>query len=125
MKVKEGDVIEFLAISWNEPQWEFDHPTLVLKPVIRYSPNGTSPETMIEDLAIDLACGYDIQNEDVSEEFKWRRWDLKRISKIAEDILEGKDVWKTKKRSVIKQEIKFFNDFEDELDFQILESKEM
>lgn len=125
MKVKEGDVIEFLAISWDEPGWEFDHPTLVLKPVIEYSPNGTSPETMIEDMAIDLACGDDIQDEDISEEFKWREWDIKKIYKIAEDILNGKDVWKNKKRHVIRQEIKFFNDWEDELDFRILESKEV
>lgn len=47
MKVKNKDVVEFIALEWHEPQWEFDHPTVILSPIIQYSPNGTSAETTV------------------------------------------------------------------------------
>lgn len=107
-KIKNGDIVEFLAISWNEPQWEFDYPTVVLKPVIRYSPNGTSPDGMIEDLALDMCCDGKIMNEDVSEEFKWRKWQLRTLNKVAKERLNGKDTWKSKIREVVYKKIRFF-----------------
>lgn len=107
MQVKNGDVVEFLAIAWNEPQWEFDYPCVVLSPCIEYSPNGEHPEKMIEDMAIDFTCG-EVEDEDVSNEFEWRGWKLSTLKKVCKDRLSGKDTWKTKIRLVVKQKIKFF-----------------
>lgn len=123
MKVKEGDILEFLAISWNEPQWEFDHPTVILQPIIEYSSNGIDPETMIENLAIDLCCNEDVVDEDVSEEFEWRRWKLSTLKRVAKEKLQGKDIWKTKIREVIKQKIKFIKDENNDLSFEVIETK--
>jgi hypothetical protein len=108
MKVKNGDVVTFLAISWDEPQWDFDYPTVVLEPCISYSPNGNAPESMIEDMAISLCCGDDLEDENVSEEFDWRGWKIPTIHKAAKAALQGKDVWKTKLRELVKQDIQFF-----------------
>ncbi len=123
MKVKNGDVVEFLAIAWNEPQWEFDHPCVVLSPVVEYSPNGESPEHMIEEMAISLSCEDDIKDEDVKHEFDWRGWKLDTLRKVAKERLAGKDTWKTKIRSVVKQKIRFVEN-DGELEFEVLETVE-
>jgi hypothetical protein len=122
MKVKNGDIIEFLAISWDE-QWEFDHPTVVLQPAIDYSPNGASCESMIEDMAIDFCCNEDVTDEDISEEFKWRGWKLSTLKKVAKERLEGKPTWKTKIREVVKQKIQFYEK-DGELEFKVIETIE-
>lgn len=121
MKIKAGDIVEFIAISWNQPWWEFDYPTLVLKPYLEYSPNGTSPETMIEDMAINLTFK-DVEDEDISQEFKWRHWSLPWIKRVARERLQGKDTWKTMVREVVKQKIQFYEDEDGELMFNVIES---
>ena len=123
MEIKNNEIIEFVAISWDEHHWEFDYPTVVLKPFIAYSPNGNCPETMIEDMGINICCGDDIQNEDVSEEFEWRRWSLSRLKRVVKDRLNGKDTWKTKIREVCIQKLQFYYDDENELQFKIIETK--
>lgn len=123
MKIKSGDTIEFIALEWREPQWEFDHPTVVLKPCFNYSPNGDSMEKMIEDMAIDFCCDEDIQDEDYSEEFNWRRWKVKNMLKTAINRLKGKDDWKSRGARVMKRKIFFYQD-EGEITFDILETVE-
>lgn len=123
MKIKKGDVIEFLAISWDEPQWEFDYPCVVLKPCVVYSSSGNNPEQLIEDMAIDLSCGEDIKDEDISEEFNWRGWKLSTLRRVSKERLKGKDIWKTKIRSVVMQKIQFFEK-NGELEFNIIETIE-
>lgn len=121
MKANNNDIIEFLAISWNEG-WEFDYPTVLLEPIIRYSPNGDPCDSMIEDTAIDLSLGDELKNEDVSEEFEWRGWSLKNLKKVAKERINGKDTWKTKIREVLYQKIRFY-ETEDDMEFEILETK--
>lgn len=96
-QLKLGQPIRFLAIEWRE-HWEFDYPSLLLEPVVRYSPNGTDLETMVEDVAIDIAVAADLGKrvEDVHlatyEEFAWRGWDINRIRDCAEKVVRGKRV---------------------------------
>lgn len=129
MIVKDGDVIEFIGLEWQEKHWEFDHPTVILSPIISYSPNGESASGMIEDMCIDLAINADdiepkeMKDEDVSEEFKWRHWNLKTMKRVAKNLLEGKEDWKTKYPRVTKQKIRFYNN-DGELEFEILEEIE-
>ena len=125
---KDGDVIDFIGLEWQEPQWEFDHPTVILKPLISYSPNGESAEKMIEDMCIDLCItADDIQensmlDEDVSKEFGWRRWNLSRMKTVASNRLNGGNYWVSKYPRVIKQRIKFFVK-DGETNFKILSTK--
>lgn len=125
MKAKEGDIVEFLAISWEQPWWDFDYPTLVLKPFLGYSPNGTCPESMIEDMAISFCCGEDISDEDINSEFEWRHWSLPWIKRVARERLQGKDTWKTMAREVVKQKVEFYNDSDGELMFRVLETTKL
>lgn len=121
MKVKNGDIIEFIAIEWQEKQWEFDHPTVVLIPKISYSPNGDSCENMIESMAINFSCGDDIEDEDITEEFEWRGWKLKTMHKVVKDRLNGLDTWCTKHARILKQKIEFYEE-NGELEYRILET---
>jgi len=121
MKITNGDIVDFLAISWNEYQWEFDYPTIVLEPVIRYSPNGESCCDMIEDIAINLSCGIKTDNEDLTYEFDWRGWNLARLKRVVRERLNGKDTWKCKIREVVKQKIRFF-EFNGNMEFEVVET---
>lgn len=123
MKVKDGDTIEFLAISWNEPQWDFDYPCVVLKPIVKYSPSGEPPQYMIEQMAIALSCGDDIEDDNTKEEFEWRGWKLNTLNKVARHRFAGQNTWTTKIRSVLKQKILFFED-DGEIHFKVLENIE-
>jgi hypothetical protein len=123
MKVKSGDVVEFLAISWIEPDWDFDHPTVALLPVVSYSDDGQSCESILEDVAIDLCCNDDIVNEDVSHEFEWRGWKLSTLRRVAKNRLAGKDDWKTKIREVVYQQVEFYEE-DGELESRVIEQKE-
>ena len=93
--IDRGEAVRFLAIEWRE-EWEFDHPSLLIEPVVRYSPNGTDLESLIEDAAIDVAIKGD-RNEPIPadidgatvKEFEWRGWDLATLKEQAELALNG------------------------------------
>ena len=93
-----GVPLRFLAFEWRE-HWEYDHPSVLLEPVFRYSPNGTPIENIIEDAVIDiclaLESGEDIQrtmHAAERKEFRWRRWSLRAMRKAAESQLSGRKV---------------------------------
>jgi hypothetical protein len=98
IKIVLNKPIRFLAFEWRE-HWEFDHPTVLLEPVFKFSPNGTSLEHMVEDAAIDIAlamegCGEipDHRMGSTRKEFRWRGWSLKTIKEKAEAKLRGRKV---------------------------------
>ena len=120
METKAGDIIEFLAISWDVPEWEFDHPTAVLKPHTAYSPNGESCEGMIEDMAINMSCGK-VENEDIEDQLNWISTSLKTLNRVAKNRLNGKDDWKSKIREVVLQKVEFYEQ-EGELYSRVIET---
>jgi hypothetical protein len=126
MRVKDGDIVEFLAISWDAKEWEFDNPAIVLKPVIWYTDDGRSCENMIQDLIDSLCCDEEVENEDIINEFNRMRWKLSTLKRVARNRLAGKDDWKTKIREVVYQKVVFYShddiDYEG-LDCQIIETK--
>lgn len=127
MKVKDGDILEFIGISWENPEWEFDFPSAIISPITNFSPNGDDPDAFIENLCIDLCCGADLNNEDIEDELKWNGTNLKTLKKVINDKLNNKNTWKTKLRNIVKQKVLFFKDPEElgELDFKIIESIEI
>lgn len=123
MEIKAGDKIELVGIAWDEHHWEFDHPTVVLEPIIKYSPNGVCCETMFEDLAIDMSIEERMpKSEDISQEFDWRGWKLNRLKQVVRERFAGKDTWKTKIRECVKQTIEFYED-DGELHFKVLKTE--
>lgn len=91
-----GRPIRFVAVQWVEDQWDHDHPTLLLEPMIRYSPNGQSVERMIEDAVEEIGeafrQGIKLEDEDVTKEFDWRKWSIDKITRLAFKILSGRSI---------------------------------
>lgn len=46
-KLESERVVRFVALAWNE-DWEFDHPTVLLEPIRKYSPWGRSPVSVLQ-----------------------------------------------------------------------------
>lgn len=124
---KNGEVIEFICLEWHEAHWEFDHPTVVLSPLISYSPNGTPSERMIEDMCIDLSIEMDaveprdMKDEDVSDEFKARRWNITQMKRVAKERLSGEKTWESKGARATKTKVKFYT-IDGESQFDVLET---
>jgi hypothetical protein len=59
-----GSEIVVDVLRWNEG-WEFDCPVCILRPVVRFSPNGDDAEQMVENLAIDAAVTGHLQSTEV------------------------------------------------------------
>jgi hypothetical protein len=86
--------IRFLAIEWRE-NWDRDYPSLILEPVIRYSPFGRDlqgfVEDLVDDISMDLSCGDEVSKSydgDLAE-FEMRGWDIQKIKDYAELLLRG------------------------------------
>ncbi len=115
MKVEAGMNLTVDVLEWRE-DWEFDHPTLVLAPVLRYSPNGESSEGMAESLGIDACLDGEIKSEDVAREFEWREWSLARLRRVFAQAYSGKQFPKKCYRAA-RWRLKFFNEESGELAF--------
>ncbi len=62
IEVRDGTVLTIDVLRWNEG-WEFDCPVCVLRPVVRFSPNGDSAEDMVENLCIDASIDGHMESE--------------------------------------------------------------
>jgi hypothetical protein len=86
--------IRFVALAWHEG-WEFDHPTVVLAPLQRYSPNGHSCEVMVEDLAVamclDMEQGKPLVSHDEQREFARCGWSWSYLRRVARQSLAGRE----------------------------------
>lgn len=89
MKIENGTIITVKALEWRE-DWEFDHPTVILSPVRRYSPNGESISQMVEELGIDACVTGTLIDEDNDIEFEWRGWSWKRLERVFREAMNGK-----------------------------------
>jgi len=123
MKVKAGDKLEIICISWDAPHWEFDHPTLVLEPVLRYSPNGEPNEVMIEDLAIEM-CDEEVEDEEVVEDLLVNGWKLSTIKNWVKDRLKGGKAGEAKGASVRKELVEFYLDEDGDMYWKTIETYE-
>lgn len=63
MKVQEGTTIIFDLLSWRE-DWEFDHPSAMLRPFVRIWEDSRSFEGMVEDVCIDACLDGDLPEGD-------------------------------------------------------------
>lgn len=90
IKIKEGDVITFDTLRWNDG-WEFDCPSMILRPVIRCCEDGSHCEGMVEDVMMDAVCGNNIlPTEDFETQWGWRRYNLNTLRRRFREALAGK-----------------------------------
>lgn len=118
MKIENGTTLIVEGLVWRESHWEFDHPTVLLSPILRYSSNGDSIERMVEDLAIDGCVDGELESHDVSREFEWRGWSLNNLKRNYNLALKGKK-FPEKCYRAEKWQIKFYQNADNELDCEI------
>lgn len=124
MKIKNGDIVEFLAISWDNPVWDYDFPCCTLKPVKMYSSVGSDAGSFIEDLAISLECGFEIEDDkDFEDDCECCGTSSAILKRVCNNRLKGKNDWETKVREVIRQKIKFITNEYGDFTSEILETQ--
>lgn len=87
--VKSGDKVTFDVLTWQHEGYEFGRPCLMLSPVIRED-SDSDPESMIEDVCIDLCCSIPVQLNRETSQIEWRRWNLKTLRRAFNQALAGK-----------------------------------
>jgi hypothetical protein len=117
MKIEPGMEIIVTGVEWRE-DWEFDHPTVLLTPVRRYSPYGDSPEQMVESLAIDAAVDGEIKDHDDAAEFEWRGWSWKRLAAVYRRCFAGAN-FPRKQYQAFRAVVRFVTDGDGELEARI------
>lgn len=60
--VHDGTVLLVDVLRWHEG-WDFDCPVCILRPVIRFSPNGEQADQMVEDLCVNASVDGYIESE--------------------------------------------------------------
>ena len=78
--VDDGKVVTVDVLTWDE-DWEFDNPVCILRPVVRYSPNGDDPYRMVEELAEDLAFHGSVDSEADDDGMIDRQFPLKSLKR--------------------------------------------
>lgn len=103
-----------LAVRW-DAGWEFDAPTVVLEPVLRFTTQDM--ESAIEDVLIDVCCGHDAGkpirlglHPAEQKEFDWRGWSVAEIRAAAN---AGRDGYR-----VLRGTVRFFANDRGETDFE-------
>lgn len=117
--VADGTEFTITGLEWRE-DWEFDHPTVILSPVKRYSPNGDSPEQMVEELLIDAACDGKLLDHDDRQEFEWRGWSWTNLKRVYRRCFQGR-VYPKKSYRAFSATVRFFAGEDGELEFALSE----
>lgn len=109
-----GDRIIIDVIRW-DAGWEFDCPTVVLRPVLAVFENGCSCAEAAERVAEDVCITGELQTE--PPEAWWRSPSLKRLKRAwarARRGLPGFDQY-----SASRYEVRFVSDEDGALDYEI------
>jgi hypothetical protein len=112
-------VITVDVLVWDEG-WEFDHPSCILRPIVRFSPNGDSAERMVEDLAIDVAthtplrpdAEHDVRGRVVVD----RQYPLATLKRRWAESWRGKE-FPRYRYTASRWQVRFYNDQDGELAF--------
>lgn len=121
MKIEAEMEIEITGLTWIEEQWEFDHPSVILTPIKRYSPNGDSADQMIEDLCIDACVDGELKDEDCDKEFGWRGWRWEYLRRVYRQCVSGKE-FPHKDYQAFSAKIRFYLDENGQLDSELINS---
>lgn len=84
--VSEGDVITVDCLEWIDPYWEFDNPTVVLRPIYREYET-THTDGAIEDVLLDLCCDGPVPVRHGPPQ----RWNEKTLRQRFREALGGKE----------------------------------
>lgn len=90
VEVCEGMVFQCDTLRWDDG-WAFEHPSMMLSPVIRCYESGQHHESIIEDVLIDGVIAGRLKSEDFNEAWGWRGYKLPVLRRRFRESLAGKN----------------------------------
>src|SRR5690349_6004773 len=88
--VADGTTLTIDVLRWNEG-WEFDCPVCVLRPVIRFSPNGEEADQIVDDLCVSAVVDGFIESEGTEDGLIDRVFPLKTLKRRWSMARAGRD----------------------------------
>lgn len=113
--VKDGEIIDCIALEWIEDNWDFDYPSILLNPVVKLYTD-SSPVWYIIENVIEEIITVPIINcpKLVGEDIKWAEefyeWDIKKFKRIAYNLLKGKKDGIKNRYKILHEKILFIED---------------
>lgn len=106
MKIKQGDVIEFISINY-EDGWDFDSPTYIIEPFQIYNDSISSASAFIENVCIDIISELDVEKSYIYGKPTDRF--LKTLKTVCNERLNKiENKWKSKNVFVCKRAVEFY-----------------
>lgn len=88
-RIHEGQIIVCDTLSWDD-EWEFDHPSMMLSPVIRCYESGRCHEGIVEDVLINAIVEGELRSESFEQSWGWRGYKLPILRRRFKESLAGK-----------------------------------
>lgn len=89
LEIKEGDILICQTLEWRDG-WEFDHPSMMLSPVIRCYENGSGHDRIVEDVMFHAVCEKNLKSEDFEKWWGWRGYKLPVLRRRFRESMKGK-----------------------------------
>lgn len=115
--VTDGTILTFDVLRWH-PGWEFDCPVCVLRPVLRYSPNGEDAEQMVDTICLDASIDGHIECEGDEDGIIDRQWPRARLVRRWAEARRGIE-FPLYAYEATRWRARFFTDGEGELEYEI------
>lgn len=115
--IKSGDTIDFIALEWIEPQWEFDYPSILLNPVIKLYTDASPAWYVIENAIEEIITIPELNCPKItSEDIKWTQdfygWDINIFKRIAYNLLRGEKDGIKRRFKILHEKVLFVEDEE-------------
>jgi hypothetical protein len=85
-----GTTLTFDVLRWDEG-WDFDCPVCVLRPVLRFSPNGEHADQIVDDLCVDAITDGYLTSEDTEDGLIDRQYPLASLKQRWAAAWRGKE----------------------------------
>lgn len=118
LKITEGMTLICDTLEWYDG-WEFDHPSMMLSPVIRCFEDASNHEQIVEDVLIDAVCSKELKSQDFKETWDWRGYKLPVLKRRFKESLAGKKFPKAGYRAK-REAIKIIKDEDGELTWETI-----
>ena len=91
IEIKEGAIFVCDTLRWDEG-WEFECPSMMLRPIIRCFENGFGHESIVEDVLIDAVSAQSgkLTGDDFQSQWGWRGYKLPVLRRRFNEALAGK-----------------------------------
>ncbi len=106
--ISDGTVITVDVLRWDEG-WDFDCPCCVLRPALRFSPNGDHTDELAESFAEDAAFNGYIESEPAENGVIDRQFPVALLKRRWRDAWNGKE-FPRRQYTAARYRVRFYNE---------------